>query len=106
MHMMLIEGEVKPGKKDEFVQTWKGQILPLLKKQAGFVDEILLFEEESQHPCGLSFWKTRVQCERYEQDVFPQSKKFVQHLMHSTPKIRHFEVEASETFKTRARKVA
>jgi quinol monooxygenase YgiN len=106
MYMMFIEGELKPGKKDEFVKAWSSQILPLLKKQDGFVDEVLLFEEGAEKPCGLSFWKTREQCERHQRDVFPQGVKFVQHLLQGTPKIRKFDVEASETFKITARKAA
>ncbi len=105
MYMMFIEGELKPGRKDEFVKVWNSQILPLLKKQDGFVDEILLIEE-GQQPCGLSFWKTREQCERYQREGFPQAKNYVQHLMHGTPKIREFDVEAAEVFKTTQRKAA
>jgi len=75
MYMMFIDGEVKPGKKDEFVKAWSTQILPLLKKQDGFVDEILLWEGGSHNGCcGLCFWKTKEQAERYQRDVFPQAK--------------------------------
>jgi hypothetical protein len=106
MYMMFIEGELKPGKKDEFLKAWISQILPLLKKQEGFVDEILLLEEGSQQPCGLSFWKTRGHCERYQREGFPQAKNFVQHLMHGSPKIRKFDVEAAEAFKITKLKAA
>jgi heme-degrading monooxygenase HmoA len=98
MYMMFIEGGVKPGKTEEFVKVWNSQILPLLKKQDGFVDEILLLEEGSKAPCGLSFWKSREQCERYQGEGFAQAKNFVQHLMHGSPKTRGFEVAAAETF--------
>ena len=81
MHMMFIEGELKPGKRSEFVKAWGSQILPLLKQQDGFVNEILLYDQDTQQPCGLTFWKTREQCERYQREVFPQAKAFVAHLM-------------------------
>jgi hypothetical protein len=106
MYMMFIEGELKPGNKDNFLKAWSNQILPLLKKQDGFVDEILLFEEGSQQPRGLSFWKTKEQAERYQRDTFSQAKNFVQHLMHGAPTIRNFDVEAAETFKITSRKAA
>ena len=54
MYMLLIEGELKPGKKDEFLKAWSSQILPLLKKQDGFIDEFLAFEESTQKGCGLA----------------------------------------------------
>jgi hypothetical protein len=129
MYLMFIEGELKPGKKDEFLKAWNNQILPLLKEQAGFLDEILLFEENSpstrlnrdeiwyfnadetvpenlDKPCGLSFWKTKEHAEHYRRDVLPQMKNFVGHLLSTTPKLRGFNYEAAEMFKISDRKVA
>ena len=48
MHTLIIEGTFKPGKKTEFVTAWNNEILPTLRKQQGFVDEILLFGPKSQ----------------------------------------------------------
>jgi heme-degrading monooxygenase HmoA len=106
MYMMFIDGDLKPDKKDEFLNAWSSQILPLLKKQDGFVDEILLLEEGSQKPCGLSFWNSKEHAERYRRDVFPQAKTFVEHLLSGTPKVRGFEVAAAETFNITGRKAA
>jgi hypothetical protein len=48
MHTLIIEGTFKPGKKTEFVTAWNNEILPTLKKQQGFVDEILLSVEAAE----------------------------------------------------------
>jgi hypothetical protein len=40
MHTLIIEGTFKPGKNTEFVTAWNNEILPTLRKQQGFVDEI------------------------------------------------------------------
>jgi hypothetical protein len=106
MYMLFIDGDLKPGKKDEFLKAWSSQILPLLKKQDGFVDEILLMEEGSEKPCGLCFWKSKEQAERYRQDVFPKAVQPVEHLLTGTPNMRGFDVAAAETFNVAARKVA
>jgi hypothetical protein len=106
MYMLLIDGTLK-GKNNEFLDVWSKQILPLLKKQDGFVDEILLFEQGTQSGCvGLSLWNTQEQCERYYREVFSQAKNFVQHLLVGEPTVRRFEVQSSETFKIAARKAA
>jgi hypothetical protein len=104
MYMMFIEGDLKPGKKEEFLNAWSSQILTLLKKQDGFVDEILLLVEGSQSPCGLSFWNSKEHAERYRRDIFPQAKGFVEHLLSGTPKMRGFEVAVAETFNIAGRK--
>jgi heme-degrading monooxygenase HmoA len=99
MYMLLIDGKIAPGKKDEFLKAWGSRILPLLKKENGFVDEVLLFDPATQSQAvGLCFWNTKEQAERYQREVFPLAKGFVEHLIEGAPTLRGFEVEASETF--------
>jgi heme-degrading monooxygenase HmoA len=106
VYTLLIESRLKPGKKEEFVNAWKSELLPLLKKQSGFVDEVLLFDEDKQQGCvGLCLWKTREQGERYRHDVFPQTKYILGHLC-SNPRVRGFDVEAGEIFKAGVRNAA
>jgi heme-degrading monooxygenase HmoA len=106
MHMLLIEGRFKPGTKDEFMNKWTGQILPTLKKQPGFVDEILLFQEGSTEGAGLCFWDSKDQAEHYARDVFPQQADKVKDLMEGTPRVRSYNVEVAETFRISAIKAA
>jgi uncharacterized protein (UPF0371 family) len=107
MYMLLIDGKINAGKKNEFVNAWQSQILPLLKKQNGFVDEILLFENATPQSCvGLCLWKTQADGEHYHREVFPKAKDFVQHLLNGAPAIRGFDVEAAETFRIAAGKAA
>jgi hypothetical protein len=70
------------------------------------VDEILLLEEGSQQPCGLSFWDSKEQADRYSRDVFPQAKSFVDHMFSGTPKLRGFDVATAEIFNVRKQKAA
>jgi heme-degrading monooxygenase HmoA len=105
MHMLLIEGTFKPGTKNEFLNLWASQILPTLKKQPGYIDEILLYSEQPQQGVGLSFWKSQKEADHYQSEVFPQQAAKVKHLLNGTPTIRNFNVEASETFRI-ATKVA
>jgi hypothetical protein len=95
MYTLLIEGHVKPGKKSEFISTWNREILPTLRKQTGFVDEILLFgTAEPEAGVGISPFKTPEDAERYHREVFPRMANTVQHLMTGSPTVRQFNVEA------------
>jgi heme-degrading monooxygenase HmoA len=99
MHTLIIEGHIKPGKKNEFLAAWRKDVLTAHKKQQGFVDEILLFgTAEADSGVGLSFWKTREEAERYHRSTFPRVVSSLQHLMNGSPTVRSFNVEASETF--------
>ena len=107
MHTLIIEGTMKPGKKAEFNTAWRNEILPALKKQNGFVDEILLSETANPNRgVGLSFWKTGEDAARYQRDVFPRLVSSVQNLMDGQPTVRSFDVEAAETFRVAAGKAA
>lgn len=107
MHTLIIEGTFKPGSKEEFTKVWRNEILPNLKKQNGFVDEVLLFGSADPNlGVGLSFWKTKEDAEKYHREVFPKIAGSVQHLITAAPKVRSFEVEASETFRIAAGKAA
>ncbi len=46
MCTLVIDAALKPGKKSEFLNYWKAEILSAQKKQEGFVDEILLFADK------------------------------------------------------------
>jgi len=47
------------------------KIVPILKKEAGFVDEIVLVSDaDSNRVLALSFWKTREDAERYQREQF------------------------------------
>jgi heme-degrading monooxygenase HmoA len=107
MHTLVIEGHIKPGKKTEFLTAWKKEALPALKKQQGFVDEILLFgTAEPDSGIGLSFWKTQEEAERYHRSMFPKVSSALQHLMNGAPTVRSYHVEASETFRVATEKAA
>jgi heme-degrading monooxygenase HmoA len=106
MHTLRIDATLKPGKKDEFIQAWHSQVLPVLKKQTGFVDEIILYDEATHSGTGISLWKSRKDAEHYQNNVFNQAKSPVEHLLVGPPTVRSYEVLASETFHVSSAKAA
>jgi heme-degrading monooxygenase HmoA len=106
MHTLLIEGTFKPGKKDDFMKVWESQILPTLKTQKGWIDEILLTRDETQEGVGVSFWQTKADADRYYNEVFPKQVAEVSDMLSGTPKVRAFNVEHAEIFNIDERKAA
>ena len=107
MHTLIIEGTLKPGKRAEFLNIWNKEILTTLKKQNGFVEEILLFSaDDPNRAVGLSFWKAKEDAERYHRDVFPKMVNTVQQYIDTPPTVRGFNVESSQTFRIAEGKAA
>jgi len=73
MHMIYIDGRIRPGRTIEFLEAWNREILPLMRKQSGFVDDNLLVEDNTNAGIDLSFWDTQEEAEQYHHDVFEKA---------------------------------
>ena len=56
---------LKPNTLKDFNQTFEKEILPMLRKQAGFRDEIALSGDDSTFVTAISLWDTKEQAEAY-----------------------------------------
>lgn len=107
MYTRIVEITSKSGKARELCNTIDDKVLPILKKQAGFVDEaVLVSDAEPNRIVGLSFWRSREDAERYHQQEFPKIREVLQHLSETEPVIRTFDVAMSTSHKIAASKAA
>ena len=75
MFTRVVELISKQGKARELSSTINDKIVPILKKQAGCVDEIVLVSDaDSNRVLALSFWKTREDAERYQREQYNSAK--------------------------------
>ena len=107
MFTRVVEITSKSGKARELCNTIDEKVLPILKRQAGFVDEtVIVSDTEPSRILALSFWHTREDAQRYEREQFDTVQKTVQHLMESAPVVRTFSVHTSTAHKIAAEKAA
>ena len=107
MYTSVVELTTKPGKAREVSETINDKVLPILKKQAGFVDEaVLVSDTESTRVLGLSFWNKREDAERYHQEQYPKINEILKPLLETEPVIRTFDVHTSTTHRITAGKAA
>jgi heme-degrading monooxygenase HmoA len=82
-------------------------VLPILKKQHGFVDEIVLIsDKETDCIMAISFWNTREDAELYHREQFAKIQESVRHLLVGEPLVRTFNVETYFGKKIAAHKAA
>ncbi len=73
-------------------------VLPTLRVQPGFVDEIVLESDvEPDRFLTLTFWKTREQAELYNQKTYPAVKEVLLASLETDPVVRTFNVARSTT---------
>ncbi len=107
MYTRVVEITSKSGKARELCNTIDDRVLPILKKQAGFVDEtVIVSDTEPNKILALSFWKSREDAQRYDSEQFDTVQKTIQHLLEAAPKVRTFDVHTSTIHKVTAEKAA
>jgi len=107
MYTRIVEITSKSGKSRELCNMIEEKVVPILKKQTGFVDEtVLVSDTESNQVLGLSFWNSKEDAERYHQEQYPKVHEMLKHLIDTEPAIRTFDVQASTTHQITARKAA
>jgi heme-degrading monooxygenase HmoA len=100
MFTRVVEITSKSGKARELCNTIDEKVLPILKRQAGFVDEtVMVSDTEPNRILALSFWNTQEDAQRYEREQFDTVRKTVEHLLETAPVVRTFNVHTSTAHK-------
>ena len=108
MFVRVVEATAKLGKRNEITTILTSDLLPLLKKQQGFVDAVgLSGDTRPDEGVTLTFWTTKDDAEK-----FYATQKFKSKILDRiTPllegmKVRTFNVETSTFHKIAASKAA
>ena len=74
MFARILEFGVKPEIRKDFITVFKNQILPILKKQVGFVEILPFFPEKvtDQKAYNISLWATKADAARFEKETYPR----------------------------------
>lgn len=107
MFTRIVEITAKSGKSRDLATTIQEKVLPILKKQNGFVDEtVLVSDTEPDHIVAQSFWNKQEDAERYRNQEYRTVREIVEHLLAGEPVVRTFNVQSSTIHKIAAGKAA
>ena len=107
MFTRIVELTTKPGKNKQLSDTINDKVLPVLKKQKGFVDEtVLISDKDDNRVLGLSFWNSKEDAEQYHREQYPNVRETLEHLLEVEPVIRTFDVHSSTSLRIAAGKAA
>ena len=83
---------MKPNSVSEFTQTFEKDILPVLRKQKGFTDEITFLAADGRDAVAISLWDRKESADRYHRDTYPQVLKGLTSMVEGTPEVQAYEV--------------
>jgi hypothetical protein len=91
----ILNFEVKLEKKEEFVKVMKNQVLPILKKQTGFLEILPFFPEKTREEKAItiSLWTTKVDAERYERECYPKLLDILKPFLTTPVEVNYYNLE-------------
>jgi hypothetical protein len=97
MFARILEFEVKLEKKEEFVKVVKNQIVPILKKQNGFVEILPFFPEKMKEEkvFTISLWATKLDAERYEREIYPKVYDILKPFVTTPIEVNYYKLETT-----------
>ena len=79
----------------DYTRTFENEILPLLRKQKGFKDEITLSNPSSLDVMAISLWESKANAEAYNTNTYPEVLRIFARTIDGTPKVQTFEAITS-----------
>ena len=79
----------------DYTRTFENQVLPLLRKQKGFKDELTLSNPGSLDVIAISLWESKANAETYNTNGYPEVLKTLGRFIDGTPKVQTFEAATS-----------
>jgi hypothetical protein len=79
----------------DYTRTFENEILPLLRKQKGFKDEITLSNPGSLDAIAISLWDSKANAEAYNTNTYPEVVSTLARTIDGTPKVQTFEAVSS-----------
>jgi hypothetical protein len=95
MFARTVSIHLKSNMLSDYTRTFEKDILPLLRKQKGFRDEITLSNPSSLDAIAISLWETRADAETYNTNTYPEVLKTLARMIDGTPKVQTFEAVTS-----------
>jgi hypothetical protein len=75
----------------DYTRTFENDVLPLLRKQKGFKDEITLSNPGSLDVVAISLWENKANAEAYNTNTYPEVLKTFARMIDGTPNVQTFE---------------
>lgn len=97
MFARRVSMHLKPNCTFELTQRLEKEVIPLLRKQKGFQDEITFVVPGGADAFGISLWDKAESAEAYDRGPYAEVVKILSKVVEGTPQVETYEV-ANSTF--------
>ncbi len=102
MFARTVRMQLKPNSVPTFTQLVEKEVIPLLRKQQGFKDEIAFVPSDGKEAVAISLWEQKENAEAYHRGAYPEALKAMASVVEGTPQVQTSEVSNSTWHKIAA----
>lgn len=95
MYSRNVSFKLKPKSATEFTSLLEEVVIPLLRRQKGFEDEISFVAPERNEAVAISLWDQKEDAEAYTRKTYPEVLRALSKVIEGAPKVETFEVANS-----------
>jgi hypothetical protein len=95
MYARNVSFHLKSNMLADYTRTFDKDILPLLRKQNGFKDEITFAGPNGIDMTAISLWDNKADADKYNTNSYPEVLKTMARLIEGTPKVQTSDVVSS-----------
>ncbi len=103
MFARTVRMQLKPNSVAEFTLMVEKDVIPVLRKQQGFKDEITFVPADGKEAVAISLWEKKENADAYQTGAYPEVLKAVAKVVEGTPQVLNSEVSNSTWHKIAAR---
>lgn len=103
MFARTVRMQLKPNSIPEFTLTVEKEVLPLLRRQHGFRDELTFLPSGGKEAVAISLWDQKENADAYVRGAYPAVLKAMANVVEGTPEVQTSEVSNSTWHKIAAR---
>ena len=92
MYARRVSMNLKPNSTVEFTQRLEKDVIPMLRKQSGFRDEITFVAPGGTEAFGLSLWDNKQSADTYNVGHYAEVTKILAKVVDGTPRVETYEV--------------
>ncbi|MGA8205845.1 MAG: hypothetical protein WB812_15100 [Woeseiaceae bacterium] len=97
---------LKADSRADVVHKVESEILPLLREQKGFVDQISFIDPAGKDAIAVSLWDSKEDAEAYSRRIFPKVYGILADMIEGSPRVQCYEVTNSTFHKIAANREA
>lgn len=92
MYARIVTLNLKPNHLNDFKETLDKQVIPMLRKQDGFKDEVTFVGTGGTDVRTISFWDKKENADSYNSSTYPEVLKVLANVLEGTPQIKTYDV--------------